>query len=676
MKKKRISAVEKDYDVKYVCKQLDKLLPSQAANFVKSQIKVNLLRSKQRMRWSLQDKLFALSVFYHSRKAYRILGKLFALPCKSTLIKLLADINVYAGFHNCVFQSLKQKLASFTSKDKQCILVFDEMAIKSGISYEKWYDVIEGMEDFGTMGKTKHLANTALVFMIKGISQKWKQCIGYFFSAGPISSLMLKQLAMEAIDKLSEVGLHVKVIVCDQGSNNRSFLQTHCKVSVEKPFFTHNDQKIYVVYDPPHLLKNIRNNLKKHNYIHDGQKIDWWDLVNFYNFDKAGPIRMAPKLTDDHFSLPMFTKMRVRLAAQVLSHSVAAGVSTLQRLGNLQDDAKFTAEFVELMDQLFNSFNSSSLKSRKTLGHAFNNDSGHTAFLEKTLDYFSHLSIPNNQSLPCIKGWMISIKSLLFLWSDLSENYGFSHLFTSCLNQDSVENLFSIIRGKGGHRFNPDAREFRAAYRQVLFDQMLMPSPGSNCELDTDKILLSLSSLTQENVAIENNQVSSDAAPPNLTASTVTLPVQNVEAYMAGYLLRKSEITKCSQCKLQCQYDEPPQSQLYVFLNEKSQSGFDSLYYPNETFVKLVEQWEGIFSQSIDEIIHMNGILARCIRIAEHSLVNFLLCQNKLCQLRLLGMLKLYMKVRLHSVLKRANKAMAKCKSGKKSRKLVKLQHL
>ena len=343
-------------DIKTLYKQLDQLLPSQTSNFVKSQIKVNMLQSKQGMRWSLQDKSFALSVFYHSRKAYRILGKLFTLPTKSTLKKLLASSNVYVGFHSGLFQSLKQKIETFAEKDRQCALVFDEMAIKSGISYDRRNDAIEGMEDFGTMGKTKNMANTALVFMIRGLSQKWKQCIGYFLSAGPLSSKTLKQLTLEAIDKLSEVGLNVKVIVCDQGSNNRSFLETQCKVSVEKPYFVHNDERVHVIYDPPHLLKNVRNNLKKHGFVHDGQRIDWWDIVNFYNFDKAGPIRMAPKLTDDHFSLPMFTKMRVRLAAQVLSHSVAAGVSTLHRLGKLHADSKFTAEFAEFMDKLFNSF--------------------------------------------------------------------------------------------------------------------------------------------------------------------------------------------------------------------------------------------------------------------------------------------------------------------------------
>ena len=57
-------------------------------------------------------------------------------------------------------------------------------------------------------------------------------------------------------------------------------------------------------------------------------------------------IRMAPKLTDRHINLPLFTAMRVNLAAQVLSHSVAADINVLCNLKYLPDDASATAEFI------------------------------------------------------------------------------------------------------------------------------------------------------------------------------------------------------------------------------------------------------------------------------------------------------------------------------------------
>ena len=115
------------------------------------------------------------------------------------------------------------------------------------------------------------------------------------------------------------------------------------------------------MYDPPYLLKNVCNNFVKSNYKYDNVDIKWEYVVDFYNTDKAMSIRMTPKLTDKYLTLPPFAAMRVNLATQILSHSVAAGIDTLCSLGNLPDEASATAEFIETFDQLFNVFNSGRL---------------------------------------------------------------------------------------------------------------------------------------------------------------------------------------------------------------------------------------------------------------------------------------------------------------------------
>ena len=110
------------------------------------------------------------------------------------------------------------------------------------------------------------------------------------------------------------------------------------------------------MYDPPHLLKNIRNNLMKHGFVDSENKIKQGHIETFYEFDKDLSIRMAPKLTENHIHLKTFTSMRVNLAAQVLSHSIAAGVFALSKLGKLDSDAKCTATFIDMFDKLFNTF--------------------------------------------------------------------------------------------------------------------------------------------------------------------------------------------------------------------------------------------------------------------------------------------------------------------------------
>ena len=57
--------------------------------------------------------------------------------------------------------------------------------------------------------------------------------------------------------------------------------------------------------------------------------VSWLHIVDFYNIDKGQMIQLAPKLTDKHIQFPPFSAMWVNLAAQILSHSVAAGISFL-----------------------------------------------------------------------------------------------------------------------------------------------------------------------------------------------------------------------------------------------------------------------------------------------------------------------------------------------------------
>ena len=64
-----------------------------------------------------------------------------------------------------------------------------------------------------------------------------------------------------------------------------------------------------------------------------------------------------------NLNLILFTPPPVRLAAQVLSHSVAAGISTLCVSKVLPEESLHTAECIERMDQLFNSFISATISS-------------------------------------------------------------------------------------------------------------------------------------------------------------------------------------------------------------------------------------------------------------------------------------------------------------------------
>jgi len=145
--------------------------------------------------------------------------------------------------------------------------------------------------------------NQAVVVMIKSIKSSWKQVIGYYFSCGGTWGVQLKEVLMNAIFKLKSIGLIPKLVVCDQGTNNQQLCRI-LNVTSEFPFITYNEDKIYFMYDTPHLLKPVRNNLKKFHFIYESSCYSWDDIVQFYNLDKNKSLRLSPKIKDIHIQWP------------------------------------------------------------------------------------------------------------------------------------------------------------------------------------------------------------------------------------------------------------------------------------------------------------------------------------------------------------------------------------
>ena len=158
---------------------------------------------------------------------------------------------------------------------------------------------------------------------------------------------------------------------------------------------------------------------------------------------------MAPKLTSKHIDLPPFAPLRVKLATQILSHLVAAGISTMCSLGALSDNAQHTAAFIEKMDRLFNCLNSSTLQSNAKMHHAISEHSGHNSVLLECLEWLSTVKSQGKHQVPCLSGWEMAITCLLQLWDDLHQTEGVKFLLTNRLNQDCVEEPFQYHSWEG-----------------------------------------------------------------------------------------------------------------------------------------------------------------------------------------------------------------------------------
>lgn len=156
-------------------------------------------------------------------------------------------------------------------------------------------------------------ADHAQVFMVRGLIKNYKQAIFYTFSASATKGPELAKQIKNVITEVQKTGLIVVASVCDQGTNNRQAIRLLINETrgvylrrAETPkenIILINDEEIIPLYDPPHLLKGMRNNLitKKIIFKKDGviKTAKWSHLLQLL---KENPgykgIRLIPKLTE------------------------------------------------------------------------------------------------------------------------------------------------------------------------------------------------------------------------------------------------------------------------------------------------------------------------------------------------------------------------------------------
>ena len=156
-----------------------KILPAPIQSFLKSQLKAASVAPNGR-RYTDENLMFALAIYYQGPRAYRFLRKRFFLPSPRLLRKRMEHIQTRSGFSDAIIAIMKEKLREAPAADKVCIITFDEMMLKTGLTYIRGDDMVEGFEDFGSLGRTSRPADHALVFMARGMGRKWKQPV--FFS--------------------------------------------------------------------------------------------------------------------------------------------------------------------------------------------------------------------------------------------------------------------------------------------------------------------------------------------------------------------------------------------------------------------------------------------------------------------------------------------------------------
>lgn len=299
-------------------------------------------KHKMGRRFTEQEKIMALSLYKQGPRCYRLLSKAFVLPSPLTLSRMIALADIRAGVNTKLFNVMLKKVQNLKSDDKLCVLLFDEIALNPHFEYNRRKDTISGFVTNGQIKQNK-IADHALVFMIRGVLRNYKQPVAYTFCSGSTKKEELVVLITDIIRQLRKVGFRVLATICDQGTCNVSCInhlvaktRAEClkRNNVHKrQIFEIDGEEVIPLYDPPHLIKGIRNNLlvKNLKYTIDGiEKVAKWDhLIKLFQEDPGYKgIRLLKNLTEDHIN-PEKCKMKVKFATQIFSQRVASTMGYL-----------------------------------------------------------------------------------------------------------------------------------------------------------------------------------------------------------------------------------------------------------------------------------------------------------------------------------------------------------
>ena len=429
-------------------------------------------KSRKKNQYSDEFKQLCISISFKSPGCYKFLAKRLKLPPHRTVRRWLEKIDFKEGFDPFLFDLLKARASKLKEKERIVTLLADEISLKENCDYDRKHDKIFGVQrkDDGSIV----YPSNALVFMIAGVCKKFRQAVAYFFNENAMPGSDFHPMLLDCITRIEECGFKVVKFTSDQGSNLHSVLDKLQVTPEGSQYFMHNGHAVYVSADPPHLVKSVRNTLYNGYTIETSYgKASWKYIKDFYDIDCAQNVRLAPRLTDNHVKLPpIWGKMKVKLATQIFSNSVATGMHTYIARGLLPYEAMATADFCAHMNNIFDILNSSTQFSVAPHKRALRHDTD-MAYINQSIAWLKSFRIINkegtcvNAKFRCVDGLVLALNCLKGLMFYLHNMHGLDYLLTRRLCQDPLENYFSLIRQKSGFNQNPSCLAFKHSYKST-----------------------------------------------------------------------------------------------------------------------------------------------------------------------------------------------------------------
>lgn len=389
----RHSPVAIEDNVKHLVKDLENCYGelSTEMQFHIEQMQLQLVPTHGR-RYSTRLFRQSLEVYLSSRTTYRLLRNFLSLPHPRTLVSKIGNLGDVGSEDECA-NIIRSVLSNLTTSEKRLILMFDEMYVKPSIRFRGGH-IIGYSED-----KSDEIAKTILVLMLKPMFGK-PAFVCRMIPTFKLSVGTLENAIRNVTKQVHEEGGTVFCLMCDNHPTNRA-VYSNFRVEGLPPWkgSVHQDHEVFLLHDPVHLFKSIRNNwmTEKTSVISitfRGRNLtgNWREVIELYDCEKTNVVKMT-KLSFKAVHPSSVERQKASLMTDVLNEKTVAALRTK----NLK-----TFEFLEVLVTLWNMLNVKSSNAHVRLND--NNRMPFTSADDDRLAYITDFAAAIHD-MPGGRGW-------------------------------------------------------------------------------------------------------------------------------------------------------------------------------------------------------------------------------------------------------------------------------
>lgn len=338
------------------------------------------------------------------------------------------------------------------------------------------------------------VANNVLVFMATVLDFEVSIPIAYY-AINSLKADQKEELLHEILAELFRIGIKVANITFDGlAANLRLCERLGCSLDIDnpKPYFVNSfdGSKIFIIFDPVHMIKLIRNSLGDLDYIQDPQlgHIKWSHFVSLEEFRVHNKF-MAHRLTKRHIQYYR-NKMNVRLAIQTFSNAVGTSMEYLKQVGIPNfGDSTATINFVKKLNTIIDIMNTKRINNNRIFKSALNpiNANEVFEFFDEMIVYLKALKFKTKYCIQSRRktgflGLYLNMFSIKQMYLEFITSKNLQSLAIFYHSQDPLETFFSRIRALNGSNDNPTQQQFQSAIRRLLFYNEINSSLFANCK--------------------------------------------------------------------------------------------------------------------------------------------------------------------------------------------------